>query len=731
MSRGRELTLVSALYLLLTAILTYPTITMLGTSIPGYGDAPRMVWDIWAFATAIIDPQVPLSTTELIFHPLPDVPTLWEGTPCLFLAVPLVLLLGPVVAYSLLFLSSFVLSGSITYLLARHLSASRIASFVAGGIFTFSGYHYAHGTGHMHLFSMQWLPLCLLCLLCLWDQPTLGRSLHLAAAMVFVVAQSPYYALYFLLPVLVCFLVYQVCRHRARLFRRRFLAGLVLALGVVAASALLVYPRLIMAEEVTAEALRRDIGDTERFSADLAAYLVPAYDHPVFGGLVAPVYRRFTGWPNQTEMTVYVGYAALLLTGWGLARGRGADRTFWALLALVGLGLSLGPVLHVNGKPLVPLPYAVLQKLPLFWTVRAPSRASVTLQLAVAVLASYGLSDLLGRIRRGGNTRMAIGAILVLCISFESLYSLPYPTSRTAVPTFYRQLSGDEKQGAILELPTGPGNRTSTAWYMLYQAYHGEELAHGYLARPHLSVDLFPHWVLRARFLSPPVALSESDNWPAFEAALADLLAYNGVRYVVIQQRAGSSAAPYSDEQYRAALDSLSRSLGRPSYDDGGLVAHEVTPRVASPRASFGGTLQLIDHEIVQATSCPAGASSCRFLVTFWRANVPIEEKYGLYVLLVRRNRSRVLAANPHTLGYQFSRGDEIASYNTSWWEPGVVIADYALLPATDSEGQPVTGPIDIKIRVREPKTRVVLEAQSDHYAIDEHGRLLIESYGP
>ena len=72
-----------------------------------------------------------------------------------------------------------------------------------------------------------------------------------------------------------------------------------------------------------------------------------------------------------------------------------------------------------------------------------------------------------------------------------------------------------------------------------------------------------------------------------------------------------------------------------------------------------------------------------------------------------------------------------MACYNASWWAPGLVVADYTLLPSTDPEGLPPSGPIDIKIRVSEPETGAMLDAQSDHYSIDEQGRLLIQSYRP
>jgi|GEM_PF-3434678 len=732
LSPARELVLVSALYLLLTAVLTYPTVLRLGSHIPGHRDAPRMVWDIWAFSRAITDPQLRLSTTELLFHPLPNVSTLWEATPSLLLGIPLVFLLGPVATYGLFFLVSFVLTGLLTYLLARHLSVNRMASFVAGVIFSFSAYHFAHGAdGHLHLFSMQWLPLFVLSLLRFWDRPRFPRAWHLAISMALMVANSPYYTLYFLAPVLVCFVAYQMGKERARLLERRFLSGLFLALAVSVISAFVVYARLFFADEATAEALTGYGGETLRYSADLLAYLTPSPHHPVFGTLVAPLYANFTAPHNTVELTVYVGLVALLLAVWGLrTRGKSA-LSFWVLLALVGFILSLGPVLHINGRSVTALPYALLTRLPVFWTLRAPSRACVALQLAVSVLAGYGLSDLLGRMRGRESGKIAFGAAVVLAISFESLYALPYPTSSTELPAFYRQLEAGQEQGARFELPTGLGNNPSTAWYMLYQTYHGEELAHGYLARVPESVLDFPRLVLRGRLLSPSVSLLESDNWPAFEAALGDLLAYNDIRYVVVQQRAGPYARPYSYAEYGEVRASLSRSLGAPVYEDDGLAAYEIVPREAQVCGSFAGKLELVDHKLVETTSCPDGNSSCTFLVTFWRARVALPDKYDLHVHVIQQVGEKTHAGRDHRLGYQYSLRNRHLYYDTTWWAPGVVVADYTLLPSENRDGVLLSGMADISIWLADAETGVVLDVQSDLCAADGWGRLLIGSYSP
>ena len=177
--------------------------------------------------------------------------------------------------------------------------------------------------------------------------------------------------------------------------------------------------------------------------------------------------------------------------------------------------------------------------------------------------------------------------------------------------------------------------------------------------------------------------------------------------------------------------ESLERSLGEPTYEDGDLIAHEVAPRVAKARASFGGTLELVDHKLVETTVCPEGRGRCVYLVTLWRATEPPPEKYGFYLQLTMHDTGAVAVGQSHNLGYQYSRGDERACYNTTWWAPGVVIADYTLLPATDTEGSALAGSLDIRVWVASPGTGNVLEATSEYYEIDDRGRLLIDDYGP
>ena len=728
----QELALVSVFYLILTAILTHPTMLRLSTHIPGSGDAPNVVWDIWAFYRVVAGHGTSLNTTDLIFFPRSDVPAFWTSPANLLLSLPLTATVGPVLTYNLFFLASFVLGGLCCYLLVRYLTGDKLASLAAGSLFSFSAYHYAHGLGHWCLFSVQWLPLFALSVLRFHRRPDLRGAAHTVVATCLVVVTFPYYGAYFVVPFLICFILYHLRGEGSKVGDRRFLVGLILALALAAGGTLLFYSNYLLPQENVATALRQSAQDIRRYSADLLAYVVPSARHPVFGDRVAPLYGNFSAGANLAEGTVYLGIVTLLLALWGQRRGRGAGTSFWVSLGLVAFILSLGPVLRVNGRELFPLPYALLMKLPLFVWLRAPGRMSVTVLLSLCVLAGYGLRDLLHRVRGRSIARPLVVAMVVLAGAFESLFSYPYQSSSATVPAFYSELMpGESGSEGLFDLPSGPGYSQSTSWYMFYQTQHGRKLAEGYLARTSQPVVLYPHWVLRGGLLSPPVDLLESDTWPAFEACFADLLGYNGIGYVVVQRRAGPFARPYSEEEFQAVRESLERSLGDPTYDDDGLVAHQVAQRAAKARASFGGMLELVDHELVETTVCAEERSRCVYLVTLWQATESLPERYGFYLQLTMPDTSAVVVGQSQNLGYQYSHGDERACYNTTWWAPGVVIADYTLLPIVDTEGDALSGNFDIRVWVASPQTGTVLEATSDYYEIDDRGRLLIDGYRP
>ena len=123
-----------------------------------------LAWNARAFVT---DPRTIWNAP--IFFPYPE--TLAYSDHHLLLtvvALPLILLGGPVLAYNLLVLASYVLTGWAVYLLASDMLVRAhdrwirtFSSFAAGALFAFGTYRMAHFV-HLQLLQTAWLPLALL-----------------------------------------------------------------------------------------------------------------------------------------------------------------------------------------------------------------------------------------------------------------------------------------------------------------------------------------------------------------------------------------------------------------------------------------------------------------------------------------------------------------------------------------------------------------------------------------
>ena len=66
-------------YGVLTIIVTYPAAFRLSSHIPGGGDAPWFLWQLWWFKHAIVDLRQSPLVTDLLYYPLTQVPVNWQS----------------------------------------------------------------------------------------------------------------------------------------------------------------------------------------------------------------------------------------------------------------------------------------------------------------------------------------------------------------------------------------------------------------------------------------------------------------------------------------------------------------------------------------------------------------------------------------------------------------------------------------------------------------------------
>jgi hypothetical protein len=215
---------------------------------------------------------------------------------------------------------------------------------------------------------------------------------------------------------------------------------------------------------------------------DLVSFILPNPNHPL-----APEWIRQWLTPRPDAYLENVASVTFVAIGTILVAWRSAWRIprLWAGLALLFAALAVGPFLHIAGiNTHVPGPWAFLRYVPIIGLARTPTRFSVVLMLAVAVLFAAALCWLGRRwpARRKALV-VAIGALLV----FE-LLPAPRMLYSAEVPVMFRHIVSAPDDTRVLELPFGIRDGTSsvgnfTARSQFFQTMHGKRLIGGYLSR--------------------------------------------------------------------------------------------------------------------------------------------------------------------------------------------------------------------------------------------------------
>lgn len=590
-----------AIYTGITIIVTFPAINglLFAYTVPGQGvDIRYFLWHLWWIKEAILNLGEWPTFTKQVFHPTGG--TLLLASPFNELAsLTFQPLIGLTRTYTLLLLISFPLTAFTTYLLGYYLTRHRGAAFIAGLIFAFAARHYAHDT-HLGLWVLQWLPLYVLALFLLLKKPTLKRAALTTLTFVLAVAsEHVYYMLYFTLPVTGFFILYHLFTKHTILRRPKFWATLAGALLAGAVIVLPLYPHILQGQE---EGFLKRTG-LFYFSPDVLGYFIPARRHPVWHPLVEPIYEEINipANKNEKDTTVFLGYAALALLIIGLKKQPQSRTRFWFMLAVLAFIFSLGPILSFLGRieltiedttTFVALPYAFLVDLPFVGVLRAPARISVVVQLAVAVLAAYGLAAIS---RDWQGVKRTAGYIaLAAFILFESLYRFPYPVdSATMVPPpIYQQIARENNHLAVLEVPSHanrevltPYRRVSeeaTFYYMYYATIHRHPLVGGIASRTPPEAAQFIDTTAFVRELMYPASLTDGlfnvSATPLEQLTRrgAELLARHNIGYVIVHR--DRLAEQLDEASRRLPEEMLRQALGQPFYDDGTIVGFRVPP---------------------------------------------------------------------------------------------------------------------------------------------------------
>ena len=569
-------------YLALAMAMTYPLVREFGRAIPGDGfDGWQNYWNLWWMRLALVERGVNPLYTDMLYYPTGVSLAFQTLNPFNGLvSLPVQLTFGLLAAYNSIVLVGFVAGGLGAYVLARDVLRSagwrgageRWPAFLAGVVYAFSPFHFAHLLGHMQVFSLEWIPFAVWALWrgmremdggtavgAVWAKWTGLAGLFL----IFAGLCDWYFALYLALFSGVLAL-YWLAGRRLRWRHLLFLAGSWAVFLLVLAP--LWWP-------MAREAGRADFMVPPReqaleLSADLLAFVTPNPFHPLWGQWAGRAAERFTS--TLSERTVFAGFVPLLLGIWAAVRS-GRHSRFWWIVTLFFVICALGPVLHVAGRSEwgaagrpIPLPYALLYDgVPFVRIARSIARFDVMVMAGLGVLAGLGLAELMGR--SWGAWRKLLPALAVGLVCFE-FWSVPYPMSPPDTPAFYHQLAEEPGQFAVLNLPVNwdrPG-------YLLYQTVHGKPLTAGYISRDDPRTLVYRAPVLQEfRFLGRDILCDDVRRLGP------SVLSWMGIRYVVLDRYKMPGGA---EREVTTALAEEIFAGIRPVYEDERLTVYQAEP---------------------------------------------------------------------------------------------------------------------------------------------------------
>ncbi len=516
------------LYTFLAILATYPLVFNFTTHAPGdITDAPALTWNLWWIKFSTFDQFTNPLFTNYIFYPVgvdlvAYTLTLWNG----FIAIPFVCVSNYVAANNLIVLLELTLAAYGMYLLAydrlhrAHLDTR--AAIFAGFVYGLGSYHLNYiALGQPNIAGNHWLAFYFFFLIRALESRHPARHGALAGIFFALSAWTELtYAAFLGLLTLVYWLV------RARQIQPRAFLSHAFALGAIALIAMM--PILVdMAREYQRYGDYWTVGlaRTQIFSADLFGFVLPSSLNPVFGFLTRNLAFQSINW-------TFAGFVPLALGVFSFARFRAAR--VWGYIALVFAILMLGPFLQAAGNITdLPLPFNLFSAIPLLKSNRYPFRLNSIFMLALALLASYALAEILSR------PRWKAATAAMLAFAFVEQLTVPMPLTDLRVPDIFKTIRADAGDFAVLDLPLGWRNSARIQGAVDYRAHfwqsvHQKRLLDGNTSRnPRFKFQYF----LEAPVINSIIALENGREVDyarrAQDRALArDVLRFFDIRYI-------------------------------------------------------------------------------------------------------------------------------------------------------------------------------------------------------
>jgi hypothetical protein len=450
----REIGLAIAFFALLVGAALHVQV-LAPLSVPDYGDPLFSTWRMaWVTHTVVRHPLQLFNAN--IFYPEPGTLAYSDSVivPSLFAAPFFWIGIPQIAVYHVVLLTAYVSSGVTLFFLVSRLTGSRPAGIVAGTIFALYPFRFEHYS-HLELQMTMWMPLGLMALHRIVQQPSRSRGASLGVLMGLQVLSSLYFGIYFSLYLGAAFLGL-ILFSRARPAGPR-LAALLISGAIAAAAAAPLAPPYLMNRDRLGE---RSEAENVVYSARLADY-VSVHPRSMLYGSRLPI--------GPAERSLFPGITPVVLAAIAIVPPLNTVRATYAMLAFVAFDASLG-----WNAELYPALYHWLTPL---HALRVPARFSILFGLSLAVLAGLAVARLGRRWSTRNNAILAAALVVLVFVEYRPALALQ-PAWRN-LPSVYQPLVG-RAPAVVAVFPMSKETSDNDAKYMYFSTWHWHRLVNGY-----------------------------------------------------------------------------------------------------------------------------------------------------------------------------------------------------------------------------------------------------------
>ncbi len=482
------------IYLVIALMIFAPITANMSHIAPGTGgDTFQNLWDIWWVDYATFTLHTSIWHTNFLYPPLgyPQGVSLAYQTMSpigALLSLPFQLA-NIVFAYNSIFFLSFAVSGLTMFILAEYLTKNKYGAFIAGIIFSFSAFHIAEAFAHIDWMFVAWVPLALYFFLRMLNgENNLLNPIGLGIALVLVtfmgdIEQLLMTAFMFIIIILAYLVYYAYAAYRGTHqrnpvisipFWRSIIIAVVVTLVVGSFGFIPIIGTLTLhSTSISTVNQYNSLLSNEEYSDNFLSFFLPSFYNGFFNGASKSYFGIYytNGYADPTEKISYIGYIAIVLSLYGIYRLGVRKTGLWILIAVVFGWMALGPYLQIGYSPIssassvmnstitdIPGIYQLYHSLPLFNVVREPGRFDLIFEMAVAIMAALGFSELAARRFKTAKNAVIVAAIVSIIFLIGSS-GITYGnvvhdvTTPVHIPRVYQEIAADNANFTVLILP--------------------------------------------------------------------------------------------------------------------------------------------------------------------------------------------------------------------------------------------------------------------------------------